>query len=249
MTLLLLSFLAGILTVLAPCVLPILPIIIWGSVIHGHRSRPRVIILSFAVSVFVFTLLLQWLFDQFGLTRELLTMISAIILLLVGLFLLFPQIWQWMVHVTGIERATSEAQTSAGSWLWGDILLGALLGPVFNSCSPTYALVVATILPVSFVEGIIIILAYIVGLCLMLGLIAWWGYKIVNKLKRAANPSGWFRKFIALLIILVGISLLMKRDKQLETRIIDQWWSLDATLREIEQLPTSDYREKWGSWT
>ncbi len=237
MTFLPIAFLAGILTVLAPCVLPILPIIIWGSVINGHKSRPWVIIAAFAVSVFIFTLLLQRLFSQFGLTREVLTKISAIVLLIFGVVLLFPGIWQRVVYVTWIERTTAEAQAKTGSWIWGDILLGAVLGPVFNTCSPTYALVVASILPVNFGLGVLIIIVYIIGLCCTLSLIARGWNKIVNKLKRAANPNGIFRKIVALLIILVALMLLLKWDKKVETFLLDHGLSIDTTVRETQQLP------------
>ena len=100
MTLLALSFLAGVLTVLAPCILPILPVIVGGSVINGHKSRPWVVIVSFAVSILLFTLLIQRLFDQFGLMRETITQVSAIILILFGIFFLFPQIRQRITHIT-----------------------------------------------------------------------------------------------------------------------------------------------------
>jgi cytochrome c biogenesis protein CcdA len=77
MTLLVLSFVAGVLTVLAPCVLPILPVIVGGSVVNGKKSRPWVIIISFAVSILIFTLILQRLVQQFGLRPSTLTKVAA----------------------------------------------------------------------------------------------------------------------------------------------------------------------------
>ncbi len=51
------------------------------------------------------------------------------------------------------------------------ILTGAALGPVFSTCSPTYALLLATVFPVSFISGIIYTLIYALGLSLILVLI------------------------------------------------------------------------------
>lgn len=62
----------------------------------------------------------------------------------------------------------------------GDILTGAALGPVFSSCSPTYALIVAAVVPVSFFEGFLSIVAYAGGLAGMLLLIALLGSKRVR---------------------------------------------------------------------
>ena len=55
----LLSLIAGALTVLAPCVLPFLPVIVGGSLGHGSRRRPYLIAGALVVSLLVFTLLLK----------------------------------------------------------------------------------------------------------------------------------------------------------------------------------------------
>ena len=61
MLLLLISFIAGVLTILAPCVLPLLPVIIGGSISGKtkEKSRPYIIAASLAASLVVFTLLLK----------------------------------------------------------------------------------------------------------------------------------------------------------------------------------------------
>ena len=234
--LLILSFVAGVLTVLAPCVLPLLPVIIGGSVRDDKRSRAWVIIASFAVSVFVFTLALKWLTEVVGLRPEHLTMVSAVILILFGVFLLIPNIWQWISHKTKLDEGASKAQRSAGGGVGGDILLGATLGPVFNSCSPTYAILVANILPASFLWGVTNILVYILGLVIMLALVARWGRAVVNKFRRASNPNGMFKKIIAILLILVGVAIMTGVDKKAEARILENNLSIDTTLWEIDQV-------------
>ncbi len=66
MFLLIVSFLAGVLTIAAPCILPLLPVIIGGSLIDSDKDKPErawlrpvVITASLAVSVIVFTLLIK----------------------------------------------------------------------------------------------------------------------------------------------------------------------------------------------
>ncbi len=59
MTLLLASFLAGILTILAPCVLPVLPVILAGSLGERQKWYPYLVTLSLAASVVIFTVLLK----------------------------------------------------------------------------------------------------------------------------------------------------------------------------------------------
>ena len=59
LTILLISFFSGILTVLAPCVLPLLPVILGGSLAGQSKKRPYIIITSLIVSLLLFTLLLK----------------------------------------------------------------------------------------------------------------------------------------------------------------------------------------------
>lgn len=238
MSLYLLSLIAGILTVLAPCVLPILPVIIWWSVIDGKKSRPRLIILSFAISMIVFTLILQWLVSRFGVSQKSLIAISAWILILFGLVLLFPQIWNKIMHVTGIESATNKAQWSTSVGTKWDILLWLVLWPVFNGCSPTYALLVSNILQAGddMVAGLIHLLLYVFWFSMVLLAIAYGGRKVVSKLKRASDPNGWFKKIIAGILIFLWLAILMWRDKSAEKRLIQQWLFIDTTDREVEML-------------
>ena len=70
------------------------------------------------------------------------------------------------------------------------IILGMALGPVFASCSPTYFLILGTVLPASFSDGILNLLAYSSGLALIMFLVAFAGQKIMTKLNVVANPNG-----------------------------------------------------------
>ena len=59
MTLFIASFLAGVLTILAPCVLPVLPVVLAGSLTEKQKWYPYIVTLSLALSVVLFTVLLK----------------------------------------------------------------------------------------------------------------------------------------------------------------------------------------------
>ena len=107
---------------------------------------------------------------------------------------------------TGLQNRANAAldRSYRRGGFWGDLLLGAALGPTFSSCSPTYALIIATVLPVSFGVGVLYIVAYALGLALMLLLVAFLGQAFARKLGWLANPTGWFRRVIGILLIVVG---------------------------------------------
>ena len=175
MTLLLVSFIAGVLTVLAPCILPLLPVIIGGSVSDVHsRLKPYIITASLAISIIVFTLLLKASTLLIEIPGYVWGYVSGVVLILIGLFLTFPQIWERLSFLSS-ANASSQRMMSSGfqkqSYM-GDIVVGAALGPVFSTCSPTYFLILATILPASFALGMVYLIAYTLGLSVMLLLIS-----------------------------------------------------------------------------
>ncbi|MGL4339561.1 MAG: cytochrome c biogenesis CcdA family protein [Rhodoglobus sp.] len=233
--LLLLSFVAGVLTVAAPCVLPLLPVIVGGSlarsetdpVIAGRQwYRPMVIAASLAASVVLFTLLLKATTVLLGVPQIFWQLISGVILVLFGLTLVMPIVWERAMAVTGLRtRADAALSTSYNrSGITGDILLGAALGPTFSSCSPTYALIVAAVLPASFAEGLCAIVVYAIGLALTLLLVAYLGQAFARKLGWLSAPGGWLRRAVGILLIMVGLAVIFGLDKQFQSFVLEQGW-------------------------
>ncbi|MCC6269779.1 MAG: cytochrome C biogenesis protein, partial [Microbacteriaceae bacterium] len=118
----------------------------------------------------------------------------------------------------------------------GDILLGAALGPTFSSCSPTYALILAAVLPVSFAEGLAYIVVYALGLAVTLMMVGLLGQAFARKLGWLTNPSGWLRRTIGILLILVGLAVIFGLDKQFQTFVLESGWY--DPIAEFEQSIT-----------
>lgn len=228
MTLLFASFIAGILTILAPCVLPVLPVVVGGSV-TGRKAgyaRPIIIVASLGLSIVLFTLLLKVSTALLGVPQSLWQFISAAIIIGLGITYLFPRIWETLSLSSGSalssQKNLSKANLTDGTF--GAILTGLALGPVFTSCSPTYLFIVAAILPADLLAGLAYLLAYALGLSLVLFAAAVAGRRLVRKLGWAVNPHGLFRKCVGILMILVGLGILFGADKALQTYVIDQGW-------------------------
>lgn len=234
MELLVVSFLAGALTVLAPCILPLLPVII-GSGALGEEKRPLkpfIITGSLAVSVFLFTLLLKASTSLLGIPPTTWQFISGIIIILLGLTLLWPTIWERFGAKLNIASSKLLGKAGRQSGILRDIATGAALGPVFSSCSPTYAFILAVVLPYSAGEGLLNLAIYTLGLAVVLLLIALLGQKLVSHLGWASNPHGLFKRTIAVLFIIVGLAVLFGFDKDLQAFIIDRGWY--APIESIE---------------
>jgi len=222
------SFIAGAFTVAAPCILPLLPVIVGGTAVAGDKKwyRPLVITASLALSVIVFSLLLKATTAFLGVPQWVWNVVSGVIVLLFGINLLWPQIWEKITLKTGLYAASNKLSTVpyAHKGLARDILLGASLGPIFSSCSPTYALIIAVILPQSFAAGLANLVAYAVGLAAILLLIAVAGQSATQKLGWAANPKGAFKKAMGIIFIVVGLAVLFGIDKAIQTFVLEQGW-------------------------
>lgn len=242
MHVLIVSYFAGILTAAAPCILPLLPVIIGGTVVGQHTQsqwrRPITITGSLAASVVIFGLILKASTAFLGVPQLVWNSISGGIVLIFGLSLLFPRLWEQLSIATGIYGSSNSLMRKTAATKPGivkDVLVGASLGPVFSSCSPTYALIIAIILPQSFWQGVIYLVAYALGLSTILLLAAIAGQGLVRATGWLGNPSGVFRKVVGVLFIVVGIAVVSGLDRDLQSFVLEKGW-YDPIMRFEQSL-------------
>lgn len=232
MTLFILSFIAGVLTIFAPCILPLLPVIIGGALVEDEKSkkpspyRPLVIAGSLAVSVIVFTLLLKFTTMFLGIPATVWSVISGVIVILLGVYFLKPDLWYRLPITSKMNISSNKllGKSLQGKGLLSAVLIGLSLGPVFNSCSPTYALVVAGVLPESFARGLLYLIAYAVGMAGALLLVAYGGKAVIAWAGWLSNPHGYVKRIVGIIFIVVGLSVTFGLDKKAQTYILEQGW-------------------------
>lgn len=211
------AFLAGVLTILAPCVVSMIPILLTRTADGTKKHSATFVIIGLGVSIIVFSILLKSTTLLLGVPSSVWSIISGVIIALFGFMTLFPRAWEWVVLKTRLpffaQASMGRASTKKG--IWGDVLLGASLGPVFSACSPTYALIVATILPVEPLVGLGYLLAFVAGLSLMLALLAVFGRALVAKLGWGINPNGVFRKVLGVILLCIGVAIMFGFDKDI----------------------------------
>jgi cytochrome c biogenesis protein CcdA/thiol-disulfide isomerase/thioredoxin len=228
MILLVISFIAGLLTVLAPCILPLLPVIVGGSLNVSDKGvnlrRALTVTLSLGASVIVFTLLLKASTLLIDIPEAFWKWLSGGIIVMFGIITLFPQVWE-RIRIAGVLNRHSNAVLGKHvlkKSFWGDVVVGAALGPVFSTCSPTYFIVLASVLPVNPLLGLTYLLAYVAGLCLALLLIAYVGQRIMTSLGIVANPTGYFKRSLGVVFLIVGIAVLTGYDKKVEAYLVSE---------------------------
>ncbi len=260
------AVLAGMLTTLAPCVLPLLPVIVGGSVagvlgddtparsggsggavavrerattkpsvLRSSALRRALIITgSLGASIFLFTMALKASTALIGIPAEVWQWVSGGLLIALGLVGLFPSLWEGISTKLSLQSRTSQRLGAARNrdGVAGQVLTGAALGPVFTSCSPLYGYVIVTVLPAEPVRGVVLLVAYVFGLCATLLVIALAGQKVVRRFGWAADAHGWFRRGLGLVFIFVGVLVATGWMQELETWLIANspiaLWNLDS---------------------
>ena len=232
------SYLAGLLTVLAPCVLPLLPVIIGSSISSKDKLKPYIITGSLAISLTLFTLLLKASTALIGISPDFWKYFSGSLVVVFGIISIFPTLWDTFSLKLGLSDKSDQLleKSNQKQGLLGSILVGMSLGPVFTSCSPTYSLILATVLPVNLTLGIVYILIYSLGLSSVLLAISILGRKLVNRLKILSNPNGIFKKVLGVVFIIVGLSIITGFDKKIETFVVESSF-FDVTVLDSKLIP------------
>lgn len=223
MALLAISFIAGILTVLAPCILPLLPVVLGTAATGRSKATPYIVVGSLAVSIILFTYLLKFSTVLIMVPPQVWTYLTGGILILFGLVLIFPALWE---SIPGVSKLSVSSNQLVGTGyqkksFWGDVLIGAALGPVFSSCSPTYFVILASVLPASFALGTLYLFAYAAGLSLVLLLIALLGQRFADRLNAVADSRGWFKKIVGIVFVVLGVMVAFGIEKKIEVAILE----------------------------
>lgn len=224
----LLVFLAGMATVATPCVLPILPAVLSGSV--GSRLRPIAIVTGMSFS---FTLmgLLVFSVASFGFLTDYLRWFSIFIIIGMGAVLLDDDINEIYVrisssiinfmreHFSFIGKITSRANPEG---LFGGFFLGTSLGILWIPCvGPILGSVFSVVAESSagsgdIYYGLTLLLTYSLGVSLPMLIIAYSGKSVSGRVKWFSKRSHFFKKLSGLILVLVGLMMLFDIDKYLK---------------------------------
>lgn len=129
------AYLAGLLTLINPCVLPVLPIVLVGA-LNANKAGPLALAAGMSVSFVVFGVLITAFGAGIGLTQDRLAQIGAVLMIIFGLILLVPMFASRFEMATAGVAAGADARLNdldAGS-LRGQFLGGLLLGTVWSPC-------------------------------------------------------------------------------------------------------------------
>lgn len=228
LTLELSTFFAGSLTLLSPCVLPIIPFVASAS-LKEHKLGPVFLGLGLVLSFSTTTFLIARSGSVLGLEPSQLKYFAGCILFLSSLFFLFPQLvdklssafaplLQKLTQLKSAGLIESEKRSAAKS-LSNEFINGVFLGPIWAPCSgPTLGVVMGLLATQeSHYNALILLIYFAAGSLIPLIIISYGAQKLVQKMKTMGLKNAKIIKLsMGLLSLAMSILILTGLDKKLE---------------------------------
>ena len=232
-----LAFLAGVLSVLSPCVLPLLPIVL-GTAASEHRLGPIALAAGLALSFVTIGLFIATVGFAIGLDADVFRAISAMLLIAIGLVLLVPKLQaQFALVASPVGNWVDERLGGIGTGgFGGQFALGLMLGGVWSPCvGPTLG--AASILAAKGENlGQVALTMFVFGLgaALPLMLLGFLSREAMMRCRGRMMEAGKGGKML-LGVVLVAIGLIVATglDKRIETMLVDASpaWLTELTTR------------------
>jgi cytochrome c biogenesis protein CcdA/thiol-disulfide isomerase/thioredoxin len=205
------AFLAGVITAVSPCVLPVLPIVLAGGA-SGGRRRPYAIVAGLVTMFVVSILFATYILHKLGLPEDLLRNVSIGLLFAVAVTLLVPQAGLL------VERALAPFSRRRAGDLGGGFLLGCALGFAFVPCGgPILAYVTAQSASLDFgFRPVALALAYALGASLVLLAIAIGGQRVAKPLRARVVQ---LRAALGVIVAAAALALVFHADTKLQTAL------------------------------
>ena len=220
-----LAILAGLLSSLSPCVLPLLPIV-FGTALSEHRYGPAALAVGVAVSFTAIGMLVATVGFAMGLTEEVFRMLAATLLAIFGVILMAPQLQARFAVMASPVSGWTEARFGKfnSSGLGGQLLLGLLLGTVWSPCiGPTLG--AASVLASqgkSLAEVALTMSAFGAGAALPLLVVGILSRETMMRMRGKLASASTNGKFVlGGLLMLSAVFILTGFDKAIETKLLE----------------------------
>ena len=214
LTLVVIGLLAGVITAISPCVLPVLPILLAGSAV-GPPRRPYAIIAGLVASFTLFTLFAAALLDELGLPADFLRNLALVLLFVVAAILAFPRLGEL------VSRLLARAARRPAGDLGGGFLLGASLGLVFVPCAGPVLAAVAVIAAEREVglDGFVLTLSYAAGAGLPMLAVAVAGQRALAGTKALQARAATVRRSLGVVIAAAALAIALDLDRPFQTSV------------------------------
>lgn len=229
------AFIAGVVTILSPCILPILPIILSSSVDSSGKKRPLGVVVGFIASFTFFTLFLSTIVKFSGIPADTLRFASIIILIAFGFSLLTPKV-QLLTEQLFSKLAKFVPTGHVRTGFWGGIIIGLSIGLLWTPCvGPILASVISLAITGNIsTQAVFITLAYSIGTAIPMFVIILAGSNALKKVPWLLRNTTGIQKAFGVLMIVTAIAIYFNMDRRFQAFILETFPQYGAGLTKFE---------------
>jgi len=208
-----LALLAGVVTIAAPCTLPVLPILLGSSLGRASTTRPVFIALGFVASFTAVALLLSAITRALDVDPAHLRDAAIVLLIGFGVLMIWPAPFERATAaLSGIAGSSTEQSDRAGNV--GGFVLGATLGLVWTPCAGPVLGSILTLIATSpdKSEASLLLVVYAIGAALPLLAIAYGGQAVTARVRSLARITPRLQQGFGVAVIAFAIAMLFQYD-------------------------------------
>jgi cytochrome c biogenesis protein CcdA/thiol-disulfide isomerase/thioredoxin len=215
------AFVSGIVTILSPCILPVLPIVLSGG-ISGGKARPFGVLAGFVASFTAFTLTLSAIVQALGIPVGTLRIVAVVLIVAFGVVMLVPWLRDRFELATSRVAGRGGARGTPRAGFWGGVLVGLGIGLVWTPCvGPIMASVISLALTQHVSGGsVAITLAYTLGTSIPMFGVMIGGRALLARVPALTRSTAGIQKGFAVLMIAVGVAIGFGWDQRLQQAIL-----------------------------
>lgn len=235
--LLIFAFLAGVVTVLSPCIIPVLPAILSAGTGKG-AYRPLGIVTGLVISFTFFTLALTAIVHATGISPNALRYTAIFIIAFFGVVMIFPSLSNWFSRSTSSisalgDRIQSQEQ-SISSGFGSGFILGLALGLVWTPCAGPILAAITTLVAIHAVNWstVLLTLAYSIGAAIPMFLIAYGGNRALRSSRYLSRHAEGIRQIFGFLMILTAVAIATNLDFAFQQLVLSYFPPV-----EVEDIP------------
>lgn len=232
-----LGFMAGVLSTLSPCVLPIVPILL-GSALSAHPRAPIALAGGLAISYALVGTALAWAGAAAGLDTGTFRSAGAVVLGLVGIVLMSSSLQQRFASATaGIGNAGNDLIARIKlDGLWGQFAIGLVLGIVWSPCvGPTLGAAVVLASQGSQLSQVVLLMGIFgIGAALPLVVLTYISRSAISRARGGLLKAGKAGKSaLGAVMVMLAVLIVSDLDRPLEAWLVEQSppWLTQLTTR------------------
>lgn len=232
------AFLSGLVTILAPCIWPLLPIILSTTATSKNHRRPLGITLGIMISFASFTLAISSLVHLFHFDPNILRIIAVVVIAFLGLSMLIPGLTRLLEGL--VSRLTSSSGKSVNQTkndFLGGLVTGFSLGIVWSPCAGPILASIATLAATGQVtlNVILITIAYSVGVSIPLFIFAYGGQQIFTRTRFISSKTGMIQRIFGVIMILTALAIYTNYDQYLQSQLLNLFPQINSTFDSFEK--------------